>query len=185
MREMTAMALAFFGAQYFAVCRSKWSIMKKFLYVLDHIEESLAGFALLLMALLYFLEVVLRYVFSNSLAWIEEFLRYSMVFITFFGASVAIKYSAHMSVNIIEFIPSKPLKRAIELFIPLLGIVFSAWLVYLSWLLMLRIKGFGQQTPAMQIPMYIPYSILPLGFASMFIRFAIQLINRLKPAKSA
>ena len=159
--------------------------MKKFLNLLDNFEESLAGFALLLMALLYFLEVVLRYLFSHSIAWIEEFLRYLMVFITFFGASVAIKYGSHMSVNVIEFIPSKSLKRAVELLIPLLGILFSVWLVYLSWLLMLRVKGFGQQTPAMQIPMYIPYSILPLGFVSMCVRFVMQFINRLKPQKQA
>lgn len=154
--------------------------MKKILYVFDNVEEYTAGFGLLLMAILYFIEVVLRYAFGRSNAWVEEFLRYMMVFITFFGASVAIKYGAHMSVNVIEYIPSKRFKQVIDLFVALMGILFSVLIVYFSWYLVLRIQGFGQQTPAMQIPMYIPYAIIPLGFLSMLLRFSYRLVLSIK-----
>lgn len=154
--------------------------MKKILYMLDNAEEYTAGFGLLLMAVLYFIEVVLRYAFGRSNAWVEEFLRYLMVFITFFGASVAIKYGAHMSVNVIEYIPVKWFKRLIAVFVALMGILFSILLVYLSWYLVLRIQGFGQKSPAMQIPMYIPYAIIPLGFLSMLIRFSSRLVISIK-----
>lgn len=151
--------------------------MKHFLRFLDNFEEHLAGWTLLVMALLYFMEVVLRYVFSHSNAWVEELLRYMMVLITFFGASVAIKYGAHMSVNVIGYFPAPRLKQVIAVFVALMGVLFSAFTLYFSWLLMVRIKGFGQHTPAMQIPMYIPYAILPFGFLSMLIRFTLQLIR--------
>ncbi|MDY0093060.1 MAG: TRAP transporter small permease [Candidatus Vecturithrix sp.] len=154
--------------------------MQKFLSVLDNIEEYTAGFGLLLMAVLYFIEVVLRYAFGRSNAWVEEFLRYMMVFITFFGASVAIKYGAHMSVNVIEYFPSKWLKRLIDVFVALMGIIFSVLIVYFSWHLVLRIHGFGQKTPAMQIPMYIPYAIIPLGSLSMCLRFSYRLVLSVK-----
>ncbi len=154
--------------------------MKKFLSMLDNIEEYTAGFGLLLMAVLYFIEVVLRYAFGRSNAWVEEFLRYMMVFITFFGASVAIKYGAHMSVNVIEYFPSKWLKRLIDVFVALMGIIFSVLIVYFSWHLVLRIHGFGQKTPAMQIPMYIPYAIIPLGSLSMCFRFSYRLVLSVK-----
>lgn len=154
--------------------------MKKIFHILDNAEEYTAGFALLSMAVLYFIEVVLRYLFSRSNAWVEELLRYMMVFITFFGASVAIKYGAHMSVNVIEYIPSNTLKRLVNVFVTLMGIVFSVLILYFSWFLVLRIKGFGQQSPAMQVPMYIPYAIIPLGFLSMFLRFSYQLVAAVK-----
>ena len=151
--------------------------MKKVLRMLDNVEEYAAGFALLLMAVMYFIEVVLRYLFGSSNAWVEEFLRYLMVFITFFGASVAIKYGAHMSVNVLEYISSKLFKRLIDVFVALMGIVFSVIILYLSWQLAMKIKGFGQRSPAMQIPMFIPYAIIPLGFLSMIIRFSYQLMT--------
>ena len=154
--------------------------MKKLLYIFDNLEEHLAGIALLVMALLAFTEVVFRYVFAQSHAWVEELLRYMMVWITFFGASVAIKYGAHMSVNIIEYIPARWLKRWIDVLVALLGLIFCVVTLYFSWLLVLRIKGFGQRTPAMQIPMYVPYAIIPFGFASMTIRFTIKLIQAVK-----
>ena len=154
--------------------------MKKVLRILDNLEEYLAGGMLLLMALLYFLEVVLRYAFSHSIAWVEELLRYMMVFITFFGASVAIKYGSHMSVNVIEYIPSPTVKRLIDVFVALMGIVFSVFILYFGWLLVLRVKGFGQQSPAMQVPMYIPYAIIPLGFASMLARFSHKFLISVK-----
>ncbi|PID56129.1 C4-dicarboxylate ABC transporter substrate-binding protein [candidate division KSB3 bacterium] len=153
--------------------------MKKVLNVLDNVEEYLTGAMLLLMAIMYFLEVVLRYVFSSSNAWVEELLRYMMVFITFFGASVAVKYGSHMSVNVVEYIPSSAVKRLIEIFVALMGIVFSVLILYFSCLLVLRVKGFGQRSPALQVPMYIPYAILPLGFASMLVRFSHQLLKSL------
>ena len=154
--------------------------MKKILYVLDNVEEYTAGFGLLLMAVLYFIEVVLRYAFGRSNAWVEEFLRYIMVFMTFFGASVAIKYGAHMSVNVIEYIPSKRFKQVIDLFVALMGILFSILIVYFGWHLVLRIQGFGQKSPAMQVPMSIPYAIIPLGFLSMLIRFTYRLVLSIK-----
>ena len=154
--------------------------MKKVLRILDNLEEYLAGGMLLLMAILYFLEVVMRYAFSHSNAWVEELLRYMMVFITFFGASVAIKYGSHMSVNVIEYIPSRTVKRLFDVFVALMGIVFSVLILYFGWLLVLRIKGFGQRSPALQIPMYIPYAILPLGFASMLVRFSYKFLTSVK-----
>jgi C4-dicarboxylate transporter, DctQ subunit len=155
-------------------------MLKKVLYIFDNFEEYSAGFVLLIMAVLYCGEVISRYAFARADAWVEELLRYMMVYITFFGASVAIESGAHMSVNVIEYVPSKLLKQVISVFVPVMGIIFAGVTLYLSWFFVLQIRKFGQQTPALQIPMYIPYAILPLGFLSMLIRFTLKFVAAVK-----
>ena len=48
---------------------------------------------------LTFAQVVLRFVFSDPRAWVEEVGRYLFVWITFLGAAVAVAHDAHIRVD--------------------------------------------------------------------------------------
>lgn len=151
--------------------------------IINRLEECLLWVIVLEMALLSFLQVVLRYIFHTAFPWGEEVLRYQMVFVTFFGASLAVKKDAHISVKVL--VQTLPERYAfyIKLLTSFIGVLFSFVLCTYSTLLCLKVKGFGQLTPALSIPSYIPYLSVPMGAFFMGVRFMTQFFSFLKNKK--
>jgi C4-dicarboxylate transporter, DctQ subunit len=137
----------------------------------NKIEEGLLAFSLLGIALLTFVETALRYTISYTFPWFGEFANYTMIFCTYLGASIGVKYGTHFSMEALtEFCPDRTshfLKAAAYL----LSGVTMILIVYYGTLHLLKLKSFGVKSSAMQLPMYIPYIPIPLFSASMTFRF--------------
>ena len=141
---------------------------------LNRIEEYTLWILMLEMAIVSFLQVVLRYFFHTSFSWGEEVLRYQMVFITFLGASAAVKDDSHISVKVLVQNLPNFYARYVNAAASLISAGFCAVLCYYSTLLALKVKGFGQLTPALEIPNFIPYLFIPMGSFLMALRFGVQ-----------
>ncbi|RYD06992.1 hypothetical protein N752_01485 [Desulforamulus aquiferis] len=74
--------------------------MSKFDKALTAIEETVNGALLLSATLLLFINVILRYVFTSSTTWAEEAIRYAIVWVTFFGASLCARNKMHVGIDI-------------------------------------------------------------------------------------
>jgi len=146
-------------------------MIKKF----ERYEEFLLVASLVVMVLLIFGQVVGRKVFEAAPSWTEEMARYIHIFQVWIGASYAVKKRQHIRVEafITRFkgTPRKILESvsiAIWFAIALFLAVFGTQLVLAS-------IDYGQVTPAMQLPMWIPFLAIPLGGAGMSIRLIQQL----------
>lgn len=145
--------------------------MVKILRLLGKIEEGIVWVLMLEVVALAFLQVILRYVFDTALPWGEEVLRFQMVFITFFGASLAVKYDAHIGVKIFQQLLPEAAARWLKAATLVVSCVFCFILCYYSTRLALQVKMFGQTTPALEIPNFIPYMFIPVGSFLMAVRF--------------
>ena len=74
---------------------------KKLLFLLDHFEEIVLvpGFALML--LIGFGNVLSRFVLHQSWSFAEELCVMMFVYVTFFGAAVAVKRKAHLGFTLL------------------------------------------------------------------------------------
>ena len=70
--------------------------VKKFL---DNFEEYFCVWTMAIMTILVFIQVVMRYVFSNSLSWSEELARFIFLWLSWIGASYAVKERSHFRVE--------------------------------------------------------------------------------------
>ena len=59
--------------------------------IADKLEEYFLVFCLGFMVLLVFVQVVMRYIFQNSLSWSEELARYLFLWLSWIGASYAVR----------------------------------------------------------------------------------------------
>jgi C4-dicarboxylate transporter, DctQ subunit len=150
---------------------------------LNKIEEGIIWIVMLEMVLLSFSQVVMRYVFHTAFSWSEEVLRYQVVFITFFGASLGVKYDAHIKVETLQMALPALFSYYLRLVILIISGAFSFVLCYYSTLLTVNIKNFGQLTPVLGIPSFIPYLSIPVGSFLMGIRFGIQVFSMLREPK--
>jgi TRAP-type transport system small permease protein len=98
-----------------------------------HLEELVASLLLLGVVGVSSMGVFNRYVLSRPLAWTEPLARYLLVWLTFFGAAVAVKKDLHMSVELFtDRIPPKVL-AGITALGRLAQIVLFAYLAYFGW----------------------------------------------------
>ncbi len=153
--------------------------IKKYLFNLE--EYSLALMILLMMSLA-FIQVVLRYLFGTAITWLEELIRYLMVYTTFFGAALGIKYHKHIRIEIAERLFPQRWNIVFSVLISFAGIVYSLMITCLSWAVAMKIKEFGQLSASLQIPVYIPYLIVPAAAAIMIGRFSYQFFTNVHKA---
>ncbi|WP_028893352.1 TRAP transporter small permease [Syntrophorhabdus aromaticivorans] len=140
---------------------------------LNKFEEGLVGAALLGLAILTFIETALRYTISYTFAWFGEFANYTMIFCTYLGAAIGVKYGTHFSMEALtEYAPDRVshlLKTVAYAFSGTVCILF----LYYGIVHILKLHEFEVKSSAMQLPMFIPYIPIPLFSISMGFRFFV------------
>lgn len=131
--------------------------------------EGLTGFLLIVMTILAITQVITRYVLEVSVPWVEELIRYLMVFTIFIGSSIAIYQKAHLSVEIFDLVLNKKQFRYLDLTRQLIITLFSVVMVYITFEFIKTLLDSGQLSPAMHISMGWPMASLLLGSLLMVI----------------
>lgn len=113
------------------------------------------------MTLSVLLGVLFRYVLKDSLSWSEELARYLMIWCACLGAAVAYREGSHFAITLIvdKFHGNlaKIITKVAEIMVFIFFVIVAAeGIVLLSGLE-------GQTTPAMQIPMGVPYLAVPVA----------------------
>ena len=123
------------------------------------------------MALMVFANVALRFFTDHSILWVEEVSRYLMIWLTFLGSGIVLRYGAHIGIDTLQerFPRQAPFVRAIVF------VLLLAFFVAMVWLgLRYAILTWGQTTPVMQIPIGAVYLAMPVGFALMIVHLVLM-----------
>lgn len=125
------------------------------------------------MAVTILLQVFLRYVVKASLPWSEELARYLMVWIGLIGASLAMHEGRHVGVTLLVD-RTRGLARKLLTGVALLAVLWFLWLMLSEGTRLLQ-NIWQQRSPAMNLPMVIPYAAIPLGAVFMMVQVALLL----------
>ncbi|GAK14055.1 TRAP-type C4-dicarboxylate transport system, small permease component [Geomicrobium sp. JCM 19039] len=148
--------------------------------VLDQLEEYIAIFSLFIATAVIFFGVVLRYFFGESLSWSGELARYLIIWFIFIGSSIAVRERAHAKVDIvISYVPAT-IKRALSIIASTFAIIFCLFIVVSGIQMIQNTMIYSNYTPALNLPMYIPYLALPVGSSLMVYRFVQLIIEDIK-----
>ena len=151
--------------------------MNKLLKPLDWLEDAICVLTLGSVSLIIFGQVISRYFFEYTPLWSEELARYLIVWSIFIGVSVGVRENRHIGVDaLLRFLPHR-LKVASECLLNLIGIVVVVVLIWTSVQFISHTIDYEQLSPAMRIPMYIPYLAMPVGLALSAIRFLQDIVR--------
>ncbi|MCC8195120.1 MAG: TRAP transporter small permease [Deltaproteobacteria bacterium] len=139
-------------------------------YVWNHLEEIFLLPTLAFSVALIFMQVVMRYVFGNSLAWSEELGRYLFVWQIWMGASFAARNKTHLRITIVKDKLKPSNARVLELLVTAVWMGFGIFVVFQGITLVMKMARFHQISPAMQIPMMYVHMAVPVGCGLMVIR---------------
>lgn len=144
--------------------------MKLFKKAEESLEEWILGAMLIGMSVILLIQILMRAVVGSSLTWAEEVARYFYVWSVFLSIGCTIRTKNILKVDLIlEHMP-KPLRRTVEIILDLINVVLYAYLSYYAVLTVQSVQVSGQTSPALEIPMYLVYAIIPVGFVLASLR---------------
>ena len=132
----------------------------------------------MMLVVITFGQVVFRYLIGYSLYWSEEAARYLFVWISFLGSAVALQKGVHIGFDVcVEKLPPR-IRTWVLLFGDLCVFSFLVCLTYLGFLV--ARQNMIQQSAALEIPMGLVMSAVPIGTALMGIIVAVQIFHRIR-----
>ena len=119
--------------------------------------EALMAFFLVVMIVLVFTNVVLRYVFSTGFEWSEEIARLCFIYLVYLGAIGAMRENQHLIIDsVLSRIPD--IWQKVIYFLVQVGIIWMmVVLIRGSWQLVMQ--NLGDRWVATQFPIYLVYAV--------------------------
>jgi len=130
-----------------------------------------------LIVILIFTEVFRRFVLSYSSIWAEEVARYAFIYVSWIGASAAIKERAHIRIDVILQFLSERARGIVMIFGDIVTLVLAVAAIYWSLHSVMTSIHFGSVTHGLRISLAWFLAAVPLGFAMMMFRL-IQSLKR-------
>ena len=131
------------------------------------------------MAILVAVQVFCRYILNSSLFWSEELARYMLVWLSFFGATVAYYHHLHPGVDVLTSRLSAVKQQISQLVVHLISMVLALVMVIsgtqFAWFVRMQIS------PALGLPKWIILAVIPLSGTVLFfyaLTFLVQTIKR-------
>lgn len=147
-------------------------------YVWHNLEYLLAAVFATIMLIALFVQVVARFVFNNPIGWTEELAVTSFVMMVYIGSIGATRDDSHLKLELFINMAS-PKGKQVLLIVG--DIVFSLMNLLLSYGLLnvtINLKKYGLTTAMLQLPKWIPYSVLIICFLAMDVRLVQNIIER-------
>ena len=133
--------------------------------------EAISAGLLVAVIVMNLAQIFFRYVLVEPLSWSEEAMRYSTTWMVMLAGSAALFRDEHMAINLLGENGPHGLRRALRLIV--LGSVagFCALLMWEGF--PAALNNYRQVSPAVRIPMALPYLAIPVGATLMFLKAAI------------
>lgn len=158
--------------------------MKKFFKYYDKIETWALMGSLIFTVILTFIQVIMRFVFNNSLSWSEELNRYIFIWQIWLGASIGFKDNKHIKVDFLVDTLKGNAKKTVEIFADILLLSFCIGLTYYGYVLVLGLVARNSLSVALKIPMALVYAALPFSSLIICFRLIIDMVDKFKSKSS-
>jgi C4-dicarboxylate transporter DctQ subunit len=143
-------------------------------------EAFVLAFGVLLMAANSIANVIGRFVFARSLYFSEELNQFLIVLVTFVGLGYAARKGRHIRMSAVYDQLSDRQRKAVMILIA--GVTAAAMFVlaYYSYVYVARVAALGKVTPSLQVPLYLTYFWVPLGFVITGIQYIMTVVKNLQ-----
>ncbi len=138
--------------------------------VIDRLEEGFMALALAVMALLTFIQVVLRE-FGTGWVWSLEATTYTFAWMVLVGMSYGVRTRSHIAVDLLARNLPSPVRRPMALAAVALCLVYCGFMFYGGGIFVERLLVLGNNARDIPLPRWLLTGIMPVGFALLAYRF--------------
>jgi TRAP-type C4-dicarboxylate transport system permease small subunit len=144
-------------------------------HIWQNFERWIAAFLITFLTVILFVEVLFRYLFYQSIGWINEFSGFIFVWFLYLSVSYITGKDSHIRVQILDlFLPKRYIHYG-DICMNFLWLAFNVLMTYYGIQLVLSVIRYPFKTPILDISMAYPYAIIPIAFGLMTIRLATNI----------
>ena len=149
--------------------------MKAVKWLDEHFEEAIIIFLLAVISIVELMQVICRNVPGiPALSWAEEMARYAWIVTVFISLPFTIRTSTTLRVTaLVEAFPWK-LTNIMNIIVDIVTAIVLGIMAWTTITVIGQVQAGGSVSPAMQIPMWLLYVVIFIGFAGGALR-AIQM----------
>ncbi|MEH7886892.1 TRAP transporter small permease [Bacillus sp. JJ1609] len=140
-------------------------------------EKKLAIILMFAMAVIVTAAVIFRYLFKVPLFWAGEISIFLLIYITFIGGSLGLKYKTQASVTLVTDLLPNSIQKVVGIIAHVFMLLFMALLLFYCFKWISSPTVAIQKSSAILLPMWIPYSILPIGLLFSTIHLISNLLE--------
>lgn len=141
---------------------------------LTKMTEVIAAILLIAVIIMNVSQVFYRYVLVDPLSWTGETMRYATTWMVMLAGSAALFRGEHMVISLFDSVASQKIRNIVRI---LVLACIGGFCILLMWEgFPAAIDNYRQSSPAMQIPMTIPYLAVPVGASLMLIKVLCLMI---------
>ncbi|MEE4313518.1 MAG: TRAP transporter small permease [Desulfofustis sp.] len=130
------------------------------------------------LAILLMVNVAAR-TFFQSIYFAEEISMFLVILITFTGVSYGVRKARHIRMGaFLDAMPPK-MEKAFIIFISLVSAIVMAVMAYASWEYLINAMSRSHMTPALRMPKWIFYVIIPIGFGLASIQYLRTILKNI------
>lgn len=158
--------------------------MKKLYQMLTRFEMILISSVFIFLSFAVVCDVICRKLFAFSFSWLTEFSRYTLVFCTCMGASMAVTSDRHPKMDTLQTLLKGTAAKVVQLISHLVPACFFTYFSYWAVLQLIKMINIGTKTTNLHVPLWYFYLILPLSVIGMALRSAILVYRDVKSLRS-
>jgi C4-dicarboxylate transporter DctQ subunit len=151
--------------------------MKKILSYLQNVENAIMIITFCIMVLASFAQVVNRNIFKLPISWFDEVSTYSMIYMALLGTEMGLRDGTQVSVSAVVDKLKGKVKKVVQIIAKIIVVIFSATIFYSSIGMLQKQISTGQTSPALKLPMSVPYAALTISFAIISIVQIVALVG--------
>jgi TRAP-type C4-dicarboxylate transport system permease small subunit len=144
--------------------------------VVNGVEVSILVFCVASLGILLIANVFAR-TFFQSIYFAEEVSKFLVMLTTFTGVSYGVRKARHIRMGaFLDAMPPK-MEKTFIIIISLVSAVVMAIMAWASWEYLLNAMSKGHMTPALRVPKWTFYVIIPIGFGLACIQYIRTIIK--------
>ena len=154
--------------------------MKFLLSLIVNISKAIAAFGIAAGVALAFVNVVARYAFESSISWAGELTIYLFLWSTFFGAAYCFKKDAHIAVDVFLVKAPPKIQKLLTLITLIISAIYVGAIAYFGYQYVLLYIDLGEMSVDLNIPLWIPYVVIPISFAFSTVILIYKIVELIK-----
>ncbi len=151
----------------------------KVLTYLLNLDLVIAGIFLVLLIIITFFGVLMRYLFNNPFIWQEEIQLWCFIWIVFFGSGAAFRNGSHVAIEILVDFMSPFVQKIIDIIIYIIVMYVLYYFMIHGSTLVKQLINSGRTTNILDVPYPIIYGALPVGCGLMMINYTAVILKTL------
>ncbi len=151
----------------------------------EHLEEFVLTSSLIILSSLTIINVILRYVFNQSIIWGEEVCKLSLITSGFFSIGYSIKHKIMIRIDFFIQMANRKTQVFLEYVIALFLLFFFGAAFYAGILVVQENLISGQESASLRIPVFLIYLVPVAGFLLAVVRIVQQILRPTRTRNNA